>query len=237
MALIFAHRGFSDRYPENTMLSFQKAIEAGCDGIELDVQLSKDGEPVIIHDERLKRTTRAPGYVWEYTLAELKRLDASGKYHRLYGKNGIPTLREYFALTADRTVITNIELKTEVNTYPGIEKKVLELLDEYKLRNRVIVSSFHPDSLIRFRKLAPDVSCGLLEGDKTVGMAKYAKKLGMDFLNLRHELVSEACVREAEAYGIRINAWTVNKKEEIQRLKRLRVYGLIGNNPEAMKKI
>lgn len=236
MTLNFAHRGFSAKFPENTMLAFQKAMEAGCDGIELDVQLSKDGELVILHDEALKRTTGAVGYVWEYTLAELKKLDASGKYHRLYGKNKIPTLREYFELTKDSSVITNIELKTGVNPYPGIEKKVLELVDEYKLRKRVIVSSFHHESLIRFRKLAPDVSCGLLEGNNLVGIAEYAQKLGMEFLNLSYHLVNEACVREAKAYGLEINAWTVNKKEEIKRLKKLGIYGLIGNNPEDLKK-
>ena len=75
---VFAHRGFSGRYPQNTMLAFQKALESGCDGIELDVQLTKDGEVVIIHDERVDRTTDGTGWVRDFTLEELKKLNAAG---------------------------------------------------------------------------------------------------------------------------------------------------------------
>ena len=91
-----AHRGFSGEYPENTMLAFQKAVEAGCDGIELDVHLTKDGEIVVIHDETVDRTTDGRGAVKDYTLSELRRLDASGRFTGLFGVQHIPTLREYF---------------------------------------------------------------------------------------------------------------------------------------------
>ena len=92
---VFAHRGFSGKYPENTMLAFEKAVEAGADGIELDVHLSADGELVIIHDELVDRTTDGTGLVGSKTLAELKALDASAGFKGVYGKNEIPTLREY----------------------------------------------------------------------------------------------------------------------------------------------
>ena len=92
--LNFAHRGFSGKYPENTMLAFRKAWEAGADGIELDVQLTKDGQVVIIHDEKLDRTTNGTGNVRDYTLAELRRLDASYIYAGQMGINPIPTLEE-----------------------------------------------------------------------------------------------------------------------------------------------
>ena len=93
-----AHRGYSGNYPENTMLAFQKALEAGVDGIEFDVHLSKDGRLVIIHDELLDRTTDATGLVQDRTLAELRQLDASAGFAGVYGKNQIPTLEEYFEL-------------------------------------------------------------------------------------------------------------------------------------------
>ena len=96
MTLNFAHRGFSGQFPENTMLAFEKAVEAGADGIELDVQFSKDGELVIMHDETLNRTAGVDGFVKDYTLEQLKAMDVSGKWGDRYGSMEIPTLREYF---------------------------------------------------------------------------------------------------------------------------------------------
>lgn len=102
MAKNFAHRGFSGKYPENTMLAFKKAIESGVDGIELDVQLTKDGEVVIIHDETIDRTTDGKGLVSSYTYEELSKFDASFIYRNQIEFNKIPTLREYFELIKNK---------------------------------------------------------------------------------------------------------------------------------------
>ena len=110
MAKNIAHRGFSGRYPENTMLAFEKALEIGAEGIEFDVHLSKDGELVIIHDELLDRTTNGSGLVAEHTLAQLRQLDASASFTGVYGVNPIPTLEEYFQLIQGKEMLTNIEL-------------------------------------------------------------------------------------------------------------------------------
>ena len=91
-----AHRGFSSHYPENTMLAFEHAVAAGCDGIELDVQLSKDGQVVIIHDEMVDRTTDGTGLVRDYTLEELQKFNAAAKFASPCQPQHIPTLREYF---------------------------------------------------------------------------------------------------------------------------------------------
>ena len=135
MVLNFAHRGFSEKYPENTLLAFQKSVEAGCDGIELDVQLSRDGEIVIFHDEEVERVTGQKGFVWDYTVKELKQMDASFFWKKTEeekmnkgpdkareqnrGISGerleIPTLREYFETIYPSGIITNIELKTSRN--------------------------------------------------------------------------------------------------------------------------
>ena len=114
MTKYFGHRGYSGKYPENTMLAFQKAIEAGAEGIELDVQFSKDGKLVVIHDETLDRTTTGNGLVRDYTLDELKALDASYTYQGQYGVNRIPTLCEVLDYMSDKDAFTNIELKTGV---------------------------------------------------------------------------------------------------------------------------
>ena len=113
----YAHRGFCSQYPENTILAFQKALEEGVDGIENDVQLSKDGHIVIMHDESVDRTTNGKGWVKDLTLAELKELDASEKFGSQFGVQRVPTLREYLELVKDQPVITNIEMKTGVFEY------------------------------------------------------------------------------------------------------------------------
>ena len=107
----FGHRGFSGKYPENTMLAFEKAIEVGADGIELDVQLTKDGEIVVIHDETIDRTTDGKGYVVDYTYEELSKFDASYIYRGKMGFNKIPTLKEYFELIKDLDFITRHRCK------------------------------------------------------------------------------------------------------------------------------
>ena len=123
----FAHRGFSGKYPENTLLAFSKAIEEGVDGIENDVHLTKDGVLVVMHDELVDRTTNGKGYIKDKTYEELAQLDASYIFKE-YGPQKVPTLREYLELVKDTDIITNIELKTGVFEYPGIEQKVLSLI-------------------------------------------------------------------------------------------------------------
>lgn len=237
MVLDFAHRGFSGEYPENTILAFKKGIEAGCDGIEMDVHLTKDGEVVIIHDEAVDRTTDGKGLVADYTLAELKKLDASFKFKGMYGKNEIPTLREYFELVKDTKIITNIELKTGINTYPGIEEKTLRLIDEYGLRDRIIISSFNHYSVLRMKALAPDMKYGLLSETWIVDFSEYARKLGMDFVHPIFNMVTEDFAMATKENGVGINTWTVNTEKDIRTMIDRGVAAVIGNYPNLARKI
>ena len=140
MSKVFAHRGWSGKYPENTMLAFEKAVELGVDGIELDVHLSGDRQLVIIHDETVDRTTNGKGFVKDMTVEQLKALDASAGFMGVYGKTEIPTLREYMELVKDLPLVTNIELKTNIYEYEGLEEMVYEMIKEYSLQDRVIIS-------------------------------------------------------------------------------------------------
>ena len=149
MSKIFAHRGFSGKYPENTMLAFKKAVEIGCDGIELDVHLTKDNVLVIIHDEDIKRTANGQGLVRDMTFEELRRFDYSAGFKGVYGFNEIPTLREYFELVKDTDIITNIELKTGIFEYPTIEQRVIDMIREFGLEKKIILSSFNHYSVLR----------------------------------------------------------------------------------------
>ena len=114
---VIAHRGYSGKYPENTMLSFQKAVEAGCDGIELDVQTTKDGVVVVIHDERVDRTTDGEGFVKDYTFEEIRKLNAAKLFPHVTDFEPIPSLEEYCAWMAQNNIFTNIEIKTGVYYY------------------------------------------------------------------------------------------------------------------------
>lgn len=186
--LNIAHRGYSGKFDENTMIAFRKAIEYKADGIETDVQLSKDGIPVIIHDETLDRTTDGHGFVKDYTLKELKafrtksvprvqalkgeaieglqlikEIDSPklGEYTLAeveYFKNNdgeeIPTLRDLLELfSASDLKILNLELKNSIFEYDELEEKVINMIDEYNLRDRVIISTFNHMSLVKIREL------------------------------------------------------------------------------------
>ena len=230
--LNFAHRGFSGCYPENTMLAFEKAVEAGADGIELDVHLSADGVPVIIHDEWTDRTAGVPGTVKDMTLAELQELDVSATFRGQYGVNRIPTLEEYLALAKESGILTNIELKTSVFTYPGIEETVLELIDRFGLRSRISISSFNHYSVLHMQELAPDMTYGFLEESRLIDMIAYCAANHVQAVNPEFHMVDEAFMAAANAHGIAVNVWTVNELEDMNKMKELGVATVIGNFPD-----
>lgn len=233
----FAHRGFSGKYPENTMLAFKKAIEAGADGIELDVQLTKDGEIVIIHDETIDRTTDGKGLVADYTYEELCRFDASFIYRGQIGFNKIPTLREYLEFVKDKNIITNIELKTGIFEYLGIEEKVWELIQEYKVEDKVIISSFNHYSVLHMKKLAPDLKYGLLSESWLINAGKYTHDLGIQCYHPIHYNLTSEIINEIKKYGIEINTYTVNKEKDIRYLIEKGIDIIIGNFPDLAGKI
>ena len=234
MSKIFAHRGFSGKYPENTMLGFQKAVEIGVDGIELDVHLTKDNELVIIHDEDIRRTCDGEGLVKDMTLEELRRFDASATFRGVYGFCGIPTLREYFELVKDTEIITNIELKTGVYEYPTIEKRTVELIKEFGLEEKIIFSSFNHFTVKRCEEIAPEIKRGFLTGDWIYDFGKYTKERNVKCCHPWHITLSQEVVDEMHAQGREINTWTVNEYEDIERLAAMGVDSLIGNFPDRM---
>ena len=162
---IWAHRGCSQLYPENTLTSFKKAAELydkGLTGIELDVQLTKDREIVVIHDERIDRTTEGVGFVRDYTLEELKSINI--RSIEPY-KEHIPTLYEVINLLEPylkRGMLLNIELKNSVYPYEGMEEMVVSFVRNMDIEKQVIYSSFNIQSLVRLFKLNPDGEFGVL---------------------------------------------------------------------------
>ena len=151
---VFAHRGFSGKYPENTMLAFKKAAEVGCYGIELDVQLTKDDEIVIMHDETIDRTTSGTGYIRDYMYRELCLVDCYGKFEGEYEFQRIPTLREYLTWVKDTGLVTNIELKNSVYYYEHLEEKVMDNMGFFTKENGV--EYYHPDKNFLTEEMVQD---------------------------------------------------------------------------------
>lgn len=233
---IAAHRGFSKIYPENTMLAFQKAAETGCDEIELDVQLAKDGTVVIIHDETLKRVTGAEGWVKDYTFEELRRLDASGAFNGKYGVNPIPSLEEYFDWVRGTGITTNIELKNSIYYYPGLEEKTISLIRKHGLEERVLFSSFNHLSLLTCKGFAPAIPCGaLVPAIPILNPGFMAKTYGLDFFHPDYTALTVEAAADCTAWGIGINVWTVNDTAVLPRLAEWGCRSVITDRPDACK--
>lgn len=239
MTMIIAHRGFNGYYPENTMLAFQKvAEETVADGIELDVQMTKDGEVIIMHDETLDRTTNGTGPLRNYTLAELKMLSVGVDRKGLFPRQTIPTLREYLAWLKTTKLMTNIELKTSICEYEGIEEKVVALVHEFGLEDRIIYSSFNHYSLKRILKLEPNAKVGLLVEDWLYNAGKYCKDFGAFSLNpLKEYALKPGICDELHEAGIKCMAWTPNTYEELQTLIDNNCDVLITNFPDRAAKL
>lgn len=237
---IWAHRGCSLHYPENTLLSFQKAAALeGLEGIELDVQRSKDGKLVVIHDELLKRTTDGTGYVKDYTLSELKQFHILTKNEEF--EETIPTLTEVLDLLQDKMkhgLKLNIELKNSKIMYPGMEKQVIDLVKEYGLEEQVIYSSFYAKSLERIRKLLPEAEIGIL--DKKASDCFYKLK-GNCGANAIHPYVKAMDIEKEKIEGISVRAWMkgylypeepTGKILDLKHLEELGITDVFLNEPE-----
>lgn len=232
-----AHRGYSHIYPENTMLAFEKAVEAECDGIELDVHFSRDGEIVIIHDENLDRTTNGKGNVWDYTAKQLRTLDASAEFVGRYGINRIPTLREYFDYMKNHDVFTNIEIKNGIHLYPGLEAELIAMIKEFGLDDRIVFSSFNHFSMLECKRLAPHIPVALLTSSWLVGAGAYAKSLNAEYVNPRYQSVTPDVLKELREHDVQVQTWTVNDEGTMRELVKQGVYGIITDHPDLLHSI
>lgn len=229
-----AHRGFKGKYPENTMLAFKKAIEAGADGIEMDVHLTKEGELVIIHDELVDRTTDGSGLVKDKTLEELRSLSASKLYPECENQQ-IPTLDEYLAWAADKDIITNIELKNSIIDYHGIEQKTYNLIKKYNLLDKIIISSFNHDSLVRMKEIDQNIECGVLESSVLHKPWDYIKNLGMEYYHPLNFSVTQEVIDKCRENGIELNIWFGKADYDYSEYLKYEPFGLITDYPDRVK--
>jgi glycerophosphoryl diester phosphodiesterase len=237
--LDIAHRGASAVAPANTLAAFEKAVELGADGIELDVHLSADGVPVVIHDFAVGATTDGTGRVAEMDLAQLKQLDAGSRFDPAFAGERIPTLEEVLQAFGDRLLL-NVELKSTSPRDNGLEQAVLALVEQYGLGSRVLLSSFNPFSLRRAKKIAPHVRAGLLYAPDLplfLSHAWLAPLFPHEARHPEHTMVDARYMAWAHRRGYRVNVWTVDDPEEMRRLIGLGVSAIITNVPDVLREV
>jgi glycerophosphoryl diester phosphodiesterase len=238
-ALNIAHRGASAVAPANTMAAFEKAVELGADGIEFDVHLSDDDVPVVIHDFAVDATTNGTGRVAEMDIAQIKQLDAGSRFDPAFAGEHIPTLEEVLQAFGDRLLL-NVELKSISPRDNGLERAVLALVEQYKLKSRVLLSSFNPFSLRRAKKIARHVRVGLLYAPDLpifLRRAWLAPLFPHEARHPEHTMVNARYMRWARRRGYRVNVWTVDDPDEMRRLINLGVSGIITNVPDVLRDV
>lgn len=222
--LKIGHRGAKGYEPENTLVSFQKALDLHVDGIELDVHLSADGEIIVIHDDTIDRTTNGKGFVNGLSLQELKAFQINGKYE-------IPTLEEVFDLVNQKCFI-NIELKSLDAT-----DKVVALIEKYVNKkgwnyDHFLVSSFDWIALQRVASLNNKIGVGVLtETDLDLALA-FAKTIQAKSIHPYFQLLTQESTALIQSHGFEIFPWTINELEDIQKIKTYNVNGIITDFPD-----
>ncbi|WP_226673481.1 glycerophosphodiester phosphodiesterase [Rossellomorea aquimaris] len=230
---LFAHRGVSGEAPENTLAAFKAAAESGAHGIELDVQLTKDGQIVVIHDETIDRTTNGTGYVKDMTWEQLRTYDAGSWFHSTFQGESIPSLEEVLdVVTAHHdSMIINIELKNDQFDYPHLEGKVLELLNEKGMKEQTIISSFNPESLKRVRELDPDIETGFLFEGIPANIMDRIKPLQVNAIHCDASFAQSPKGRNVMDMGMPLRVFTINTMEEFQLVKKTGVEVVMTDYP------
>jgi len=232
--LLFAHRGASASAPENTLEAFRLAFEQGADGIELDAKLTADGHVIVIHDATVDRTTGGHGRVAELKLAYLRSLDAGSFFSPAFRGASIPTLDEVFETVGDKGLI-NIELTNYTTPRDVLVDSVCQLVRRRGLQRQVLFSSFLARNLSECARLLPEVARGLLALPGLAGA--WARSFGFMFgdFHALHAHVSDVDphqIQRVHRLGRRVHAWTVNRAEDIQRLRAWGVDGIFSDDPQ-----
>jgi len=224
---VVAHRGASSLAPENTLASVRKAMELGADYCEIDVQLTKDGEVVLLHDSRLKRTAGTAGILSEYTLDELRQFEVGSWFNPEFDGEPIPTLTEVIR-TIKGKMLLNIEIKVS-REETDIVRKVVDIIHSEGIRKKCIVTSFGRSEVEKVKELDPRIMTGFIFSQK------YPPDVfegNWDALSCNFRVVDADFVAKARENKKKIYVWTVDEKEEMNRLMELQVDGIITNRPQ-----
>lgn len=236
---IFAHRGASAHAPENTLAAFDLALRQEADAFELDAKLSADGQVVVIHDQTVDRTTDGHGEVRNMTLPALKELDAGSFFDIAFRGERIPTLEEVFEAFGQKILI-NVELTNYATPADDLPVRVVELVKRHKLEKSILFSSFNPRALRMAHRLLPEVPKGMLALPGLPGWwaRTWIGRIAVPYDALHPEIsdVTPGLISKLHQQGRRMNVWTVNQAEDMQRLFSLGVDGIFTDDPELAQK-
>ena len=213
---IWAHRGANREFPENTLAAFNRAAELGADGIENDVSLSKDGCVIVMHDNKVDRTTDGHGELCDMTWDEIRKLDCGMGQHP-------PLLSDVLEQMRGNSLLLNMEIKMGANPrgFDGLEEKAVNLVHEFGLSSRVLYSSFNFDALMRIKELDRNATVGLLYSSIMVRDWEYAKLIGAEALHPHYlSLLKPNFMKNCNAAGIIVRPWTVNDPDMLRRFMR-----------------
>lgn len=234
--MIWAHRGASAAAPENSMEAFKLAYEMGADGIELDVHLTRDGRLVVAHDETIDRCSDGMGRIADKNLSELQEYDFScGKPG--FSNTRIPVFEQVLEWIRDTHLLLNVEIKSGIVFYEGIEEKLVNTVKAMKMESRVLYSSFNHYSLMQVRKADPGAGIGLLYSEVMIDPHLYALHLKADAIHPHFlTLMVPGVIEDCHHHGIEINAWTVDRPDYITWLCRAGIHAVITNVPDVALK-
>ncbi|MDC7232649.1 MAG: glycerophosphodiester phosphodiesterase family protein [Spirochaetales bacterium] len=234
--VVFAHRGASAYAPQNTIPAFRKALEMGAEGIELDVQLSADGVPVVIHDFVLDKTTDANGFIHRTGWKELQSADAGAWFSREYLGTPVPSLEEVLGL-----VPGSVTLNIEIKSLSFLEEKTAEIVNDLLKQDRerkVIISSFNHRILKQYQELSPHTPLGILTGSDMIDFPAYVEHSGIKPYSVHPEAsyLSEAYVNEARGRGWKVMCYTINSAEQAGLVQQIGADGIFSDYPDLLKK-
>lgn len=216
MNICMAHRGWSGRAPENTMAAIRLALaEPAIQAVEIDVQLSRDGVPILMHDFTLERTTNGKGLVKDHTLQELRALDAGSWFHETFANERIPTLEEVLLAVKGRCTL-NMELKATSDMYPGLAEKVLELLERHEMKQEVCITSFDHELIRHVRELDATVTTGLIVMGRPLLMLEQLRAAGANLLSMEYPYLNRELACTVLQQGYKVIAWTLDDPETIR---------------------
>lgn len=237
--LVIAHRGASAYYPENTMAAFEAAVAMKADMIELDVLLSKEGVPVVFHDSKLDAHSNGKGQLQNFTLKELKKLDAGSWFDAEFSGQRIPTLEEVLEFASD-TIALNIEIKTEAvseQAANGVEEKVLRLVTNYGMQEHVLFSSFDYRAVKRLKEWAPGIPVAVLYEKKQFQKkmpSQLIKNCNADAFNCSYRQLNKRWIQDLKVHKIPFFIYTVDQKARMQKLLNMGAAGIFTNKPDVL---
>jgi glycerophosphoryl diester phosphodiesterase len=248
--LIIGHRGASAVAPENTLAAFHRALDSGADGIELDVRLTRDEVPVVIHDDNLKRTGSRPDKVADLSYAEILEVDFGSWFNRTHPSNNsdfsgerIPSLEEVLELFESNHAILYLEMKSDPLQREKLAQTCCDHLKRSPVKNRVVVESFDLLGIAVVKAIDPSIRTAALFEPRftttpllTSGrrLVEQALTVGAEEIALHHRLASKSVVANAKTAGLKVVVWTVDSSDWIHRATSMGVSALITNNPGMM---